>query len=1355
MTTEPLVSILIPAYHEKYFPIAFESAQSQTYPNIEIVVTDDSPGTATKNYVAGASSRFPVRYEWNTQRQDRGISNWNFCFRLARGEYIKFLCDDDVLHPDCVERMVRCLQEHNDVTLVTSRRILIDAGGVVLPPRPATLTPVNQDAVIDGRSLCRAFLESSVNMIGEPTSVLFRRADLAPAATNILSFRGHPIRYCADVAMWFTLLTQGNAIYLVDALSYFRRHAQQSGQQGEVSSLFMAEYRDLCNLAEAEGIIDAANRDRLSARSTTRIGYSQLLYRPLFGEANERTWRAAEVDFGMASHLLSTRGSAVVEAHERKTLDDFNEKDYLACNPDLMDAEVKGMVHFLRHGQFEGRPGIPRYCLDGERITKRCFDPWERIVVDVDGNAGPCPRQVGKTGNVFQNGWSAPKAFWDIRMNLLTGRPDSVCFDCAVRDWASVQEVADAAMKRSYLLDYDQTRAAVCATELPDSLTELGNSAAAWEDRKLLLVGHGATRAGGEMVALGIVKHLAIRKAYKIIVLLMSGGELEAEFRQYSKVLVIGDDVKDGEDLGLFLDQVRAEGYLRAICNTAVTGNYTKLLAERGFRVVSLVHELATSIEHYLGRDRPTNISIHADAIVFPARFVAESFVTSFGPASEKVIIRPQGLLAPVVCDDTAAARSRLRERFKLSDDCRVVFGAGSGGFRKGPDLFVQVAKKLISGDSKPICCLWAGKLDIQTQAWVDHDIRACGLAGRVLLTGLHSDLTDFYCGSDVFLLTSREDPFPNVVLDAMSAGLPVVAFLGGGGVPEILTNGTGVAVPYLDIEAMADATNRLLADDGERSRIAKQAQEVIKSGFSYSDYVADLLKLITLKPFSVSVIVPNCNFERFLPQRIESILAQRYPLHEIVFLDDASSDGSVDCAERLLVRSGVPYKIICNETNSGSTFGQWLKGVSAASGDLIWIAEAKDYCGPMLLESLVHAFECKSTVLAYGQSRGVDEAGKTVQEGIELTNIISTTKWLAPYFAKGVEELREAISIKNTIVTASAALFRRRAFLDLGDKDPEFGHKLQSFRTCGDWFVYARLLEHGDLYFCSDTLNYERRRSQAATMATGEALFSEFLHIQSEIDDRHPPDSSAQQKVEEVRQLQFEICGLSNTGSRQYWRHPAFSKYAPGSKSNKRLAQSPQSRGSAERPTADSQPQRLHSLDEAKQYRRTESLIASGKVEEATKALRSLVECGTVMWEVYNDLGTLHFQAGNTAEAIDCLRIASSLEFVSTNALRNLVPAYIATREIGYALGALRMIMISEPEDDNLVAVLRDILLAANHAGLGDVFWLSPELEARYKEISAENNALRQRLSNAEKLISDLEFAQTKTFRLHEMLKR
>jgi hypothetical protein len=227
----PLVSILISSWNPRYFRQALHSALAQTYAHIEIVVCDDHRGDTIKKYLelmigSTAAHRFPIRYVWNdTQLGVR--ANYVKCLQLARGEYIKYLNDDDTLEPHCVERMVDAFSCRDDLTLVTSHRRRIDERGHPLNDQPATLPVVNADCVVAGHTLGSALLLLGLNFVGEPSTVLFRRSAAVALGEPTFDFLGEPGRGVTDIVLWAKLLAAGNAVFLKERLSCFRIHAEQ------------------------------------------------------------------------------------------------------------------------------------------------------------------------------------------------------------------------------------------------------------------------------------------------------------------------------------------------------------------------------------------------------------------------------------------------------------------------------------------------------------------------------------------------------------------------------------------------------------------------------------------------------------------------------------------------------------------------------------------------------------------------------------------------------------------------------------------------------------------------------------------------------------------------------------------------------------------------------------------------------------------------------------------------------------------------------------------------------------------------------------------------------------------------
>ncbi len=301
----PLVSIVIPAFNPRYFRQAIESALGQTYRNVEIVVCDDRPdeeiGTIAADYAADSR----LRYQKNPHNLG-SKQNLIEGFHRSRGEYIKYLNDDDLLHPECVARMVACLSQWPDVTLVTSHRQCIDRDGNHLDDIKETKRPYASDVLIDGVHLADTMLMTGTNFIGEPTTVMFRKKDLEASRPNMISFAERECIAIADQTMWVNLLSRGDAIYLVDTLSYFRLHSEQGQRQPSFMPKIVPAIDQLR--------FDAKRMGFLSGQRLTRAVVRPLEPKaPQFGNnAVDSTGAFACQDIaGMTSTNSGLRGSSV------------------------------------------------------------------------------------------------------------------------------------------------------------------------------------------------------------------------------------------------------------------------------------------------------------------------------------------------------------------------------------------------------------------------------------------------------------------------------------------------------------------------------------------------------------------------------------------------------------------------------------------------------------------------------------------------------------------------------------------------------------------------------------------------------------------------------------------------------------------------------------------------------------------------------------------------------------------------------------------------------------------------------------------------------------------------------------
>lgn len=215
-----------------------------------------------------------------------------------------------------------------------------------------------------------------------------------------------------------------------------------------------------------------------------------------------------------------------------------------------------------------------------------------------------------------------------------------------------------------------------------------------------------------------------------------------------------------------------------------------------------------------------------------------------------------------------------------------------------------------------------------------------------------------------------------------------------------------------------------------------------------------------------VSVIIPNYNHARYLEQRLDSVFNQTYCNFEVIILDDCSTDNSLEVINRYKDNPHLS-QIVVNETNSGSPFKQWDKGIHLANGDVIWIAESDDYCESNMLEELVGLYTTQSDIVfAYSSSILVDENGqKKPASQYNLGVKIFSSK----------DYITRVLTVGCAVGNASSAIFSRVAALKVS---PIY----MSFKGSGDYMFWTELTTHGNVAVIDKRLNYFRMTGSSVT---------------------------------------------------------------------------------------------------------------------------------------------------------------------------------------------------------------------------------------------------------------------------------
>ncbi|KAG1648933.1 putative teichuronic acid biosynthesis glycosyltransferase TuaC [Nymphon striatum] len=515
----------------------------------------------------------------------------------------------------------------------------------------------------------------------------------------------------------------------------------------------------------------------------------------------------------------------------------------------------------------------------------------------------------------------------------------------------------------------------------------------------IIVVSHDTELGGAQQVARVFAKWLLSATGYKVKFVTMRGGAFTHEFEEIAPTFNMQANKKTevAANLREFAGEDIKAVFINSIASAGILEHWDTSLAP----AIAFIHELPKVLEMY--RSNVDLISDKATTIVSGSEAVRTALRDEFKIDKSKLervygFIEDMGSAEPKNFDDKAAAKAGL----ELNPNKALITACGVIHWRKSPEVFVEVAAKTLKENPNSAQFVWIGGGPDQEDC--EKLVKERGLEADVIFTGYEPNIMRWLKASDVFLLPSQEDPFP--------------------------LNGSGEAVAFNDAEAMAQSLLKYLADDELRQAHGLKGRALVNENYTVNTTGPQLMHYIrqaaNLKP-AVSVIVPNYNYEKYLPERLDTIFNQTFQDFDLILLDDCSKDNSVELMQAYADRRP-GTKMLVNTDNSGSPFKQWMKGMDEAESDIIWVAEADDTAEPDLLETLLPSFD-NSNVFPR----------------------IYPGRWSQPYLVTDHEEANAGLGIANCIPNASSVIFRRFV------PEQEFFDNVTSMKLCGDWLFYLR----------------------------------------------------------------------------------------------------------------------------------------------------------------------------------------------------------------------------------------------------------------------------------------------------------
>ncbi len=361
---------------------------------------------------------------------------------------------------------------------------------------------------------------------------------------------------------------------------------------------------------------------------------------------------------------------------------------------------------------------------------------------------------------------------------------------------------------------------------------------------KIVFISHDSSLTGAPILLLNLLQLIKKTDKYDIQIILFRGGILEKKFREIAPVYMLKPaDYNQKKSFYKRMIYYLRYRYRRYHClnnirdanvvinNTIANGRLLKLINRLKIPIVSYVHELESVIRYFNKKGEAAMTLKYSDLFICPSKTVADNLIANHGIQQNKINYLPYFLK---VVDDADSKeievyRKKLFTNNKIPDRRFYVAGMGTATHRKGIDLFLEVCKHTIDKD-KQICFIWIGDFeDQQMNDFINKEVNRNKLHDFFFITGKQPPAFYNLSPFNLFFLSSREDPYPLVVLEAALLKIPSLCFANSGGIVEFVSPDAGWVIENFDTVKASEKIVELRNHQERMKEYGKNAFEKVK----------------------------------------------------------------------------------------------------------------------------------------------------------------------------------------------------------------------------------------------------------------------------------------------------------------------------------------------------------------------------------------------------------------------------------------------------------------------------------------------------------------------------------------------
>jgi len=368
---------------------------------------------------------------------------------------------------------------------------------------------------------------------------------------------------------------------------------------------------------------------------------------------------------------------------------------------------------------------------------------------------------------------------------------------------------------------------------------------------KILFISHDAFRAGAQLLFLQLLQWIKINTDIQFEVILKNGGELYFDFEKTGKIFLWNKSnynksifrwyysYKESYRKKKYKSYLKEQKFDLIYGNTITNGELLHELSFLNIPVITHVHELNYWIEKF-GKQNLDYVQEYTTKYIAVSEAVKDNLVVNCNISNDKIEL----INAFINYDSLISSQkiNSLKKHLNISNDSFIIAASGAESWRKGKEMFIPIALHVLKKSKQNIHFVWIGG-DLSYE--LNYDLQKSGFSNNIHFIKHLPNANRFFNDIDIFLMLSRDDPFPIVNLEAGALSKPILCFENTGGTQELIDEFKDLIIPYLDICSMGERILQLIKSKELCLDIGNKLHKKIKNNYDIDIISNKIIKLI------------------------------------------------------------------------------------------------------------------------------------------------------------------------------------------------------------------------------------------------------------------------------------------------------------------------------------------------------------------------------------------------------------------------------------------------------------------------------------------------------------------------------